>query len=163
MKNLTLSFWDFLKYLGEKTSMYGLEFIGMITTFFAPAGLIFASVGFAIMVDTYFGRKRARYDKEEVTSKKTRVGVVDKSYGYLLITASVFIADVAIVNEIIKLLFPIDFLFTRITAGFFIWIEYTSVNESYMIIKGMSLGEAFRKFVKSIKQTKSDINEIKKS
>ena len=163
MKNLNLSFFEFCRYLTDKTLTYGMDFLGIVVTFFAPAGLIFASVGFAILVDTYFGRKRAKHDKEEVTSKKTRIGVVDKSYGYLLITASVFIADTAIVNDIVKLLFPIDFLFTRIAAGFFIWIEYTSVNESYLIIKGMSLGEAFRKFVKSIKQTKSDINEIKKS
>ena len=161
MKNLTLSFWDFLKYLAEKTSTYGLEFIGIVATFFAPAGLIFVAVGFAILVDTYFGRRRARHDKEEVTSKKTRVGVVDKSFGYLLITASVYIADAAILNQVVTLIFPIDFLFTRIVAGFFIWIEYTSVKESYLIINGVSLGDAFKKFVKSIKQTKKDIDEFK--
>jgi len=162
MKNLSLSLFEFCKYLSDKTLTYGMDFLGLLVTFFAPAGLIFASVGFAILVDTYFGRRRARYDKEEVTSRKTRIGVVDKSYGYLLITASVFVADTAIVNDIIKLIFPIDYLFTRIAAGFFIWIEYTSVNESYLVIKGISLGEAFRNFVKGIKQTKQDINEIKK-
>ena len=161
MKNLTLSFWDFLKYISEKTLMYGADFIGIVSTFFAPAGLIFAAVGFAILVDTYFGRKRARFDKEAVTSKKTRVGVVDKSFGYLIITASVFVVDVAILNQVVNLIFPIDFLFTRIVAGFFIWIEYTSVNESYLIIKGISLGDAFRKFVKSLKQAKKNVDEFK--
>lgn len=163
MKHLIIFFWDFLKYIADKATTYGTDFIGIVATFFAPAGLIFASVGFAIMVDTYFGRKRAKHDKEEVTSKKTRIGVVEKSYGYLLITASVFVVDVAIVNDVVKMIFPIDFLLTRIAAGFFIWIEYTSVNESYMVIKGMSLGEAFRKFVKNIKQTKKEVDDFKKS
>ena len=162
MKNLILSFWDFLKYISEKTLTYGIDFIGMITTFFAPAGLIFVSVGFAILVDTYFGRKRARFDKKAITSKKTRVGVVDKSFGYLIIIASVFIVDTAIINELVRLIFPVDFLFTRITAGFFIWIEYTIVNESYLAIKGISLGDAFRKFVKSLKQTKKEVDDFRK-
>lgn len=158
---------SFSQYITEKISHYGFELLVFLGAFFAPVAPMLMAVGAAILLDTYFGRWRARKDKdeakrEEVTSKKTRVGLVEKAKWYILIVVGVFILDYAAINEFMVGFFGIPYAVTKVMTIVFCWIEYTSINESFKAVKGKSIGDALRELLRSAKNTKKDINEIKK-
>lgn len=157
---------DFLQYLGSKIGSFALELIIFLCAFFAPAGLTLLAVGAFIAVDTYMGRWSARklQGKKAVTSKKTRVGIVDKSFGYLVVVLSVFIMDIAFFNEIIHAVFSfkVEYVITKLTGLVFCFIEWTSWNEKYKDVKGISITEAFSSMLKKIKIVKNDVDDITK-
>ena len=164
MKSLHYNISEFTIYLVKKFTNGFLELCTFFLAFFAPAGIVLASVGFAIFLDTIFGRWRAKNapkENETVTSKTTRIGLVNKSIGYMLVVLGAFLMDRAFMNEIISFFFNIEFATTKLAGLFFCWIEYSSMGESYKAVKGESIGKAFKRLLKVIKIVKEDIGAIK--
>lgn len=157
-----LSFWS---YLLTKFNTAFWEIFSIIIAFFAPIGTVALAVGFAVVVDTFFGRWRAKYapnKKEKVTSKKTRVGFVNKSIGYMLVVILSCLIDYAFINEIVSWFFEgVEFVTTKILGLMFCAIEYTSVNESYKAVKGKSIPRALRNLLKQMKIVKEELKEFK--
>lgn len=151
-----------LKYISLKITSGTVELLLFLMTFFAPAGLVLVAVGGAIAVDTYFGRKRAYREGKEVTSKLTRKGMVSKGSQYAVLVLSVFLVDELIVNDFVKAFFNFDHVITKLAGLTLIWVEYTSVNESYEKIKGYSLKDALRNMLKGARGIKKDIDETTK-
>ena len=154
---------DFLKYLGTSLGKGFLEFILIIGAFFAPAAPILMTVGMAIALDTYFGRWKVRHTqgKEAISSKKMRIGLVPKAIGYALVVASVYFLDWAIINEFIRLFFPIDFIITKLAGLTLVYVEYTSMDESYYSVKGITLKQAFSNMLKTVRGFITEINKVK--
>ena len=160
---------DFCKYLSFKIGNGLLELLIIIGTFFSPAAPVLLAVGLAILLDTHFGVWRAKYDKEKVTSKKLRLGLVPKAIGYALVVLTFFTLDYSIINEFVKEFLSVDYITTKLVGLVLIYIEYTSMDESYKVIKGISLKQAFGNMVKSVRRliasiikVKSDMDEIVK-
>lgn len=156
---------DFFKYIGVKLGNGILELFAFLFAFFAPTGLVLAAVGFAVFLDTIFGRWRARKapKKDEIVSSKiTRIGLVNKSIGYMLVVLGAFLMDKAFMNEIISAFFNVEFAITKGAGLIFCWVEYSSMNESYKAVKGQSIGQAVRNFLRAVKVVKEDIGAIKK-
>lgn len=156
---------DFIKFIAHKLGTGVLELASFLAAFFAPAGYVLAAVGMAIFIDTIVGRWRAKRKPEKgevVSSKMTRVGLVNKSIGYMLVVLGAFLMDKAFMNEIVSFFFNVEFAVTKLAGLLFCWIEYSSVNESYEKVKGQSLGKALREFLKQVKIVKEDIKNIKK-
>ena len=162
MNTTVANIWDFVRYLALKIGNGLFELMMFIITFFAPAGYVLGAVGFAILVDTYFGRWRAKHKKEKVTSKITRVSITNKSIGYMLVVLGAFLMDKAFMNEIVGAFFNVEFAVTKMVGLVFCWIEYTSVDESYTAVKGKSLGQALKDLLKKVKIVKGEIDELKK-
>jgi hypothetical protein len=155
----------FWKHLILKIGAGFTELITFILVFFAPTGSVLAAVGFAVFLDTIFGRWRARKapkKNEIVTSKITRIGLVNKSIGYMLVVLGAFLMDKAFMNEIISFFFNVEFAVTKLAGLLFCWIEYSSMNESYRAVKGTSIGKSLRNLLRAVKVVKEDIGEIKK-
>lgn len=152
---------EFFNYLGSKISQGALELTILIGAFFAPAAPILMAVGLAILLDTYFGRWKSRKIGEEVTSKKTRIGLVPKSIGYCLVVLTFYMLDYAIVDEFVHFFFPISFISTKLVALVLIYIEYTSMDESYEKVKGIKLKQAFANMMKSVRTITTDIYKTK--
>lgn len=152
MKNILHNFWKF------------------IVLFLAPIAPLMLVVGIVIFADTLFGRKAAKITaiKEgkdvdvEVTSRKTREGLIPKLIGYQVAIITMFILDGYAINEVVLGHVPFAFLATKIVGGFLIWIEWTSMNESYKKIKGITLNELFIKYIKSLKDTVMSLIDFKK-
>ena len=164
MKNAETSL-DLWKYLGAKVGSGFVDLIAFLVVFFAPTGYVLAAVGMAVFIDTVVGRWRARKapeDGEIVSSKVTRVGMVNKSIGYMLVVLGAFLMDKAFMNEIVSFFFNVEFAVTKLAGLVFCWVEYSSVNESYKKVKGQSLGMALRNMLRHIKIVKNDIGNIKK-
>lgn len=152
MKELIHSFWKF------------------IVLFLTPIAPLMLVVGVAILADTFIGRKAAKKKAidegkdvdVEVTSKKTREGLVPKLIGYQAAVITMFILDQYAINDVVLNYVPFAFLATKIVGGFLIWIEWTSINESYKKMHGITLNELFTKYIKSLKVAVMSIIDFSK-
>jgi len=166
--NVTLPIWEsilaFCKHVGMKIGNGLLEFLVIVGTFFAPAGPVLLAVGLSIALDTYFGRWKAKHNGERVTSKKTRLGLVPKSIGYSLMVLAFYTLDYAIVDDFIQLFFPqIKFVTTKLVGLVLIYVEYTSMDESYKEVKGVKLKQAFGNMMKGVRGFIGDILKTKQA
>lgn len=141
---------------------YIISFCKFITVFLAPISSLMMVVGIVIFADTYFGRWSARKSGVEVTSKKTREGLVPKMVGYQLSIISMFLLDGYMLNEVIINYIPFAYLATKATGSFLIWIEWSSINESYKKIYGYTINDKIGEFFKSIKGWFAKLIEMKK-
>jgi hypothetical protein len=152
MKELLNSFWKF------------------IVLFLTPIAPLMLVIGIAVIADTIFGRlaaKKKALDEgknvdEEVTSAKTRAGLIPKLVGYQVAVITMFILDGFAINEVVLNYVPFTFLATKIIGGFLIWIEWSSINESYKKLKGTTLNDLFLKYIYSVRNTVTGLLKFKK-
>lgn len=146
------------------------NFWKFIVLFLTPIFPLMLVVGVAVFADTIIGRKAARKKATdegkdvdvEVTSRKTREGLVPKLIGYQVAIITMFILDGFAINEVVLNYVPFAFLATKIVGGFLIWIEWTSINESYKKLKGITLNELFTNYLKSLKGLLMGLIDFKK-
>ena len=128
------------------------KLIMMLTVFFAPLFMFLVAIGLAILLDTIFGRWKAASIGEKVTSKKTRHGVISKVITYNLVAITIFIIDSLAVNEVFLNYLPYQFVLTKSVVLFLIWMEASSIDESYEEVKGYKISDKFIDFLKTIKR-----------
>jgi hypothetical protein len=146
------------------------NFWKFIVLFLTPIAPLMLTIGIAVIADTIIGRKAAKKkaidefkDVDlEVTSRKTRDGLVPKLIGYQVAVITMFILDDYAINEMVMNFVPFAYLATKIVGGFLIWIEWTSINESYKKMHGITLNDLFVKYIKSLKVTVMSIIDFKK-
>lgn len=146
------------------------NFWKFIWLFLLPIAPLMLVIGITVIADTLFGRRAAKAValKEgkdvdvEVTSKKTREGLVPKLIGYQVAIITMFILDSWAINEMVINYVPFAYLATKIVGGFLIFIEWTSINESYKKIKGITLNDLFRNYISSLKKTIMSVINFKK-
>lgn len=135
------------------------SFLKFIVLFLTPIAPLMLVIGVAVIFDTILGRKAAIHNaiKEgkdvdvEVTSKKTRSGLIPKLISYQTVAITMFVLDDFAINEVVMNYVPFAFLATKIIGGFLIWIELLSINENYKKIKGITINDMFLKYIASIK------------
>lgn len=153
-----------------KFSDLGSKFLLIITTFFAPTFILMAIVGLAILLDTitgrwaakHFARKEGKVVREEVTSKKTRLGTLSKVITYNLVVITVFLIDYAMINEVVLNYLPFEYMITKLSVLFLCWMEFDSIDEKYYRVKGVTLKDKIREFFRSAKVTIQNIFDLKK-
>ena len=90
----------------------------------------------------------------EVTSKKTRTGLVSKMITYQSAIILLFVLDKYILNDVVNYFFsnfPIDFIVTKAIGIVFLLIEFDSFDEKYYLVKGKRLKTIISNKIKSIK------------
>lgn len=151
-----------------KTFFYGI--LSSLMLFFAPISQIILLIGIMILIDTFYGRwaakqiaiKEGKDPRNEVTSKKTRVGFISKFLTYEISIILAFIIDKWAINSIVMSFFPIEFLATKLIGLFIIWIEFTSIDEKIYRVKGYKVFDKFVEFVKKIKNSISCLVDFKR-
>jgi len=145
MKTMLSKFW--MGFLMFMTPLFPLMIIITISTIF----------------DTFVGRWYAKKKGDLVTSGKTRKGLCSKLLIYLSVIFFSFLIDQYMINDITRNYVWFDFAFTRFWTAFFVWIEYTSIDEKVKWVYGEGITDKITKFLKSIKsmfiKTK-DISDI---
>jgi hypothetical protein len=112
--------------------------------------------------DTFVGRWYARQKGELITSGKTRKGLCSKLLIYLSVIFFSFLIDKYMINEITRNYVWFDFAFTRFWTAFFVWIEFTSIDEKVRWVKGEGITDKVLKFLrgfKSIFKTSMDMKD----
>ena len=119
--------------------------------FMTPLFPLMLIITLAVIFDTFVGRWYARQKGELITSGKTRRGLCVKLLVYLSVIFFSFLLDKFMINDITRNYVWFDFAFTKFWTGFFVWIEYTSVDEKVKWIKGEGITDKILKFLKGFK------------
>lgn len=137
------------------------QFLLIFIAFISPLLPLALLVTFASVIDTFVGRWYARQKKEEVTSRKTRLGLMRKLIIYFTALVFSFLVDRFMINEIARNYIWFDWAFTKFVASLLIWIEYTSVDEKIKWIKGKGITDRIVEFGKSMKSLIKFKDEVK--
>jgi len=135
--------------------------IGFLT-FIAPLFPLMVIITIASIFDTFVGRWYAKQKGELITSRKTRKGLTSKLLLYLSVILFSYLIDYYMINDISRNWLWFDWAFTRFWTAFFVWIEYTSIDEKVKWIKGEGITDKIIKFfkgVKSIFKTSMDMKD----
>jgi hypothetical protein len=132
-----------------------------ILGFLSPIFPIFLIITIAVVFDTFVGRWYAKQKGELITSGKTRRGVTVKLLIYLSVIFFSFLIDKYMINEITRNYIWFDYAFTRFWGVFFVWIEYTSIDEKVKWVTGKGLTDRIGEFVKSLKKPFEYIVDLK--
>jgi hypothetical protein len=133
--------------------------IGIVLAFLLPIIPLMLIVGAAIALDTIFGVVRARKVKEPITSRKMSK-LISKLVLYQSAIILVFCIEKFILNDILILFTAIPLIATKLVAITLLFIECTSISESYKTITGVSIWHKFKDMVARTKEIKGDIQEI---
>ena len=128
------------------------HFLMVFFAFVSPLFPLALLVSLFSIIDTFVGRWYARQTKQEITSKKTRIGLTHKLITYFIVLISAYGIDYVIVNEIARNYIWFDWAFTKFFASILIWVEYTSIDEKIKWVKGKGLTDRVVEFGKSIKK-----------
>ena len=133
MKTLLSNFWvGFLMFMSP---LFPLMLIITISTIF----------------DTFVGRWYAKKKGDVITSGKTRRGLCVKLLVYLSVIFFSFLIDKFMINDITRNYVWFDFAFTRFWTAFFVWIEYTSIDEKIKWVYGEGITDRVMKFLRGFK------------
>ena len=131
-----------------------------ILTFLAPIYGIVLTVIFFVFFDTFIAYWRVKKTGVNWTSKKLRIGLVPKCLTYVSLIVAFFLMDKFILNDVIKHLVNIEYFTTKVLSLIFIYIEFTSIDESYKIVKGKSLLTSFKELINKANDIKNDFKNF---
>jgi len=130
-------------------------------TFMSPLFPLMMIITIATIFDTFVGRWYAKQKGELITSGKTRRGLCVKLIIYLSVILFSYFIDYYIINEITRKYIWFDYGFTKLWTGFFIWIEYTSIDEKVKWVKGEGITDKIKKFFSGLKSIIYGASEVK--
>lgn len=119
--------------------------------FMSPLFPLMLIITISTVFDTFVGRWYARKKGELITSSKTRRGLCVKLMIYLSVILFSFLIDKYMINEITRNYVWFDFAFTRFWTAFFVWIEYTSIDEKVKWIYGKGITDRIKEFFSGFK------------
>jgi hypothetical protein len=145
-----------MKLLNDTLSVLHTVLLTLIT-FFAPIhGVVLTVISF-ILFDTVIAYWRVKKTGVKWTSKKLRVGLVQKSITYVALIVLFFLMDKFILNEFVKTFINIDYFLTKALTLIFIFIEFTSIDESYTIVRGKSIFQSLKELIGKANDIKNDL------
>jgi hypothetical protein len=126
--------------------------LAIFLAFVAPLAPLALIVSLFAIIDTFVGRWYAKEIGEQITSRKTRLGLCRKLLIYFTVLVVTYLIDRFIVNEIMRNYIWFDWAFTKFFSTVLIWIEYSSIDEKVKWIKGKGLTDRVVDFAKSLKK-----------
>lgn len=130
-------------------------------TFFSPLFPLMLIITIAAIFDTFVGRWYARNTGKTITSGETRRGLTSKLILYLSVILFAFLIDKYMVNDIARNYIWFDYGFTRFWTAFFVWIEYSSIDEKIKWLKGEGITDKIVRFFKGFKRVIKEGSDIK--
>ena len=122
-----------------------------VYSFFAPIQVILLVIGLAILIDTLVAIKLST---EKFSSRRLRKGIVGKMITYESAVLLFFLIDYAMVNDMVKTVFSVDYTLTKLVGLFLCSIEVVSIDEKIRVKYGDDKGFIAR-FKSIIKKAKS--------
>jgi len=158
--------------LCNKIVGYGSAGLVSISLYLAPIYPLMALVGIMIGLDTITGRWAARVKarKEgkdvrlEVSSKRTRNGLIPKILGYNAVILTVYILDRFMLSDLLTHFFPtfpVEYSATKCAGLILMWIEFDSIDENYYKVKGVKIKDIISDKFKKVKGV-TNIIKLKK-
>lgn len=139
-----------------------LSVFGATVAFISPIAGVLLAVGLFILLDMIIAYWRVKTTGQKWTSKKMRLGLVPKFISYQVSVIIFFVMDKFILNDFVKYFIQYEFLFTKVIALTFIFIELKSIDENWAVVKGKGLFASLKEMLNVGKSIKDDIKNINK-
>ena len=124
-----------------------------VYSFFAPIQIILLVIGLAIFIDTIVA---VRLTAKKFSSKRLRKGIIGKMITYQSAILLFFLIDYAMVNDMVKTVFSVDYTLTKLVGLFLASIEVVSIDEKIRAKYGDDKGfiARFKSFIRKAKEIK---------
>jgi len=134
-----------------------------ISLYLSPIYPLMALVGIMILLDTFTGRWAAKHQaikdgkdvRLEVSSKKTRNGLMPKLIWYNVVVITVFILDRFMLSDLLTHFvptFPVEYSATKCAGLILMWIEFDSIDENYYKVNGVTIKDIIAEKIKKAKK-----------
>lgn len=132
-----------------------------ILLLFVPIQGLLIAVGAAIMLDTFTGVfKSIRLGGVKSIRSRTLSNIISKMMLYEVCILFLFLMDRHVLNEFIVRSFGITYMFTKICAILFIFIELVSIKENIEETFNIDIWKLLKKVFVRAKEVKNNIDEI---
>lgn len=140
---------------------YFLYLFTSICIFLAPIQGLMIAVGFAIVLDTFFGIYRSVKVKgwKFITSRRLSE-IISKMLLYQLCMICTYVIDFFLLSEILHHFFSIEFMATKIVAMLLIFIETVSIKENFEKATGHDVWALLKSALGRAKEVKDSITDI---
>lgn len=140
---------------------YILYLFASICIFLAPIQGLMIAVGFAIVLDTFFGIYRSVKVRgwKFITSRRLSE-IISKMLLYELCMICTYVIDFFLLSEILNHFFSIEFMATKIAAMLLIFIETVSIKENFEKATGHDVWALLKSALGRAKEVKDSITDI---
>lgn len=158
--------------LWTKVIGFGSAGLISISLYLSPIYPLMALIGAMILSDTITGRWAAKHIAKtlgkdvrlEVSSKKTRDGLIPKILGYTSVIMIVYTFDRFMLTDLMTHFFPafpVEYSVTKSAGLILMWIEFDSIDENYYKVKGVRIKDIIAEKVKKAKALFSSFKSTK--
>ena len=158
--------------LWAKIISYGGAGLISLSLYLSPIYPLMAIIGAMILADTITGRwaaksnarKEGKDTRIEVSSKKTRDGLIPKVLGYTCTVLIVYTFDRFMLTDLMTHFFPafpVEYSVTKSAGLILMWIEFDSIDENYYKVKGVRIKDIIAEKVKKFKTLFNSFKSIK--
>lgn len=144
-----------------KLQTHSIKLMSILFSFLLPIYDIILLVGFAVFLDTITGVWSAIKTKQKITSRALS-SIISKTLLYEATLILFYLMDVAILNDIVKSIFSVELLTTKVLALTLLSVEIISINENYKKVMNVDLWSSLKNLFTRAKEIKSDIKDVKK-
>lgn len=156
---------------------FGLSGLLSLSLYISPIYPLMGLVGAMILADTITGRwaaknkakKEGKDIRIEVSSKKTRDGLIPKVLGYTAVILIIYVLDRFMLTDLMTHFFPafpVEYSVTKCAGLILMWIEFDSIDENYYKVKGVKIKDIITTKIKkvvgllrSFKKTKEELTK----
>ena len=135
-------------------------FVTLIASALMPIQAILLLVGICIILDTIFGIFKSYKNNIPITSRNLG-HVISKMFLYEFVVIMFYSIDTILLNDLMKSVFPIDLLLTKLTGTVMIMVETISILENIKLATGYDFIQMAKDAMKRGKSIKNQLNEIK--
>ena len=147
--------------LWSKVVGFGLSGLISVSLYISPIYPLMGLVGAMILADTITGRwaakniarKECKDIRLEVSSKKTRDGLIPKVLGYTAVILIIYVLDRFMLTDLMTHFFPafpVEYSVTKCAGLILMWIEFDSIDENYYKVKGVKIKDIITSKIKKI-------------
>jgi len=144
-----------------KLQTHSIKLMSILFSFLLPIYDIILLVGFAVFLDTITGVWSAIKTKQKITSRALS-SIISKTLLYEATLILFYLMDVTILNDIVKSIFSVELLTTKVLALTLLSVEIISINENYKKVMNVDLWSALKNLFSRAREIKSDIKDVKK-
>ena len=133
--------------------------IAVVSAALMPIKATLILVGICIALDTCFGLYKAYKLKTPITSRGLSA-VISKLFLYEFVVIFLYFIDSLLLNDLVKMLIPVDLFLTRVVGIVLVGVEVLSIHENIKESTGFDFIQMSKNVLKRGKSIKEGIEEI---
>ena len=135
--------------------------IAVVSAALMPIKATLILVAICIALDTCFGLYKAYKTKTPITSRGLSA-IISKLFLYEFVIIFLYFIDSLLLNDLVKMLIPVDLFLTRVVGIVLVGVEVLSIHENIKESTGFDFIKMAKQVLKRGKSIKRNIEDIAK-